>query len=79
MNSMQIANYQKPTTIGATTIGELRDLLNNLEESWTDMEVQHIGELNDQTLHISLNERGIAPAVFKYCAEFGLVAFSQEF
>ena len=72
MNSMQIANENKPKTIG-----ELKKYLADLEASWTDEDKQYLGEFDDQYLYID-TPQGVAYAYFQYHGEFGLIAFLNQ-
>jgi hypothetical protein len=70
MNAMQIANAQKPRTIG-----ELQAYLTKLEKAWSEQDSKFLGKFTDQSLYMSILGKGIAHAEFSYHPEFGLIVF----
>lgn len=70
MNAMQIADSQKPRTIG-----ELQAYLTKLEEAWSEKDEYYIGKFADQPLYMLILGKGVARAEYKYHAGFGLTAF----
>ena len=72
MNAMQIAADQKPTTIG-----QLKQYLAALEAAWTEEDEEYLGSFDDQALYLDTGN-GMAYAVFQYIAEFGLVAWEED-
>lgn len=67
--AMQIAGAEEPVTIG-----QLREYLNELDQTWSEEDEKYLGAFNAQPLYV-VTGLGVTNAFFQYHAEFGLTAF----
>jgi hypothetical protein len=63
--------------IKPTTIGELKELIRQMEEAWTEQDDLYLGKFDDQGLYLDTGN-GIGQAFIQYHGEFGFIAFLKE-
>lgn len=74
MQNLNAAQYASETN--ALTVGELMNMLNTLQQKWSEEDVEFLGELKDMPLCVG-SGKGITKSNFKLMAEHGLVAFDS--
>jgi len=72
VQAMKVASSWSPTTVG-----ELQQYLQDLQETWSAEDSKYLGKFKDQPIYFATN-KGIGAAKCVFMAEFGLVAVSKE-
>ena len=72
MQAMKVASNSAPTTIG-----ELQNYLQEMQEAWSAEDTNYLGRFKDQPIYLC-TDKGVGAAKCSYMAEFGLVAVSTE-
>ena len=72
VSAMKIASNTAPTTIG-----ELQQYLQEMQEAWSAEDTKYLGRFKDQPIYLC-TDKGVETAKCAYRAEFGLVTVSTE-
>lgn len=68
MNALEIARQTPPTTIG-----QLREYLDQLEASWTEQDDMYLGKFNDQPVCQAAYGRGVCNGAVHFDGTLGLI------
>ena len=72
MSSKQVSDVNKPRTVG-----ELLAHLQSIKDSWTELDIQHLGKFEDYPMYLAVKDQGVSRGYIQFDPLLGLISYED--